>query len=130
MPGASFKNSSRQRRASPKRPRCALAAISIQWVGCRQIPVGVCPTSNATLGLYKSIDEHPIERLRRAGVLVSVNTDDPVLLEVDLPTEYERCAAAFNWDRQTCRSIAATSISASFASADVKTGLEAKLDLW
>jgi adenosine deaminase len=96
----------------------------------RQIPLGVCPTSNVTLGLYKSMEDHPIERLRRAGVPVSVNTDDPVLLEVDLPTEYERCATAFGWDRETCRSIAATSISASFATADAKARLAAKLALW
>jgi adenosine deaminase len=96
----------------------------------RQIPLGVCPTSNVTLGLYKSMEDHPIERLRQAGVPVSVNTDDPVLLEVDLPTEYQRCATAFGWDRETCRSIAATSISASFASTDTKARLTAKLALW
>jgi adenosine deaminase len=96
----------------------------------RQIPLGVCPTSNLTLGLYKRMDEHPIERLRQAGVSVSVNTDDPVLLKVDLPTEYESCMTAFGWDRETCRSIAATSISASFASRDIKTSLMAKLASW
>ena len=46
----------------------------------RQIPLGVCPTSNLTLGVYASIEDHPIDRLRRAGVAVSINTDDPVLL--------------------------------------------------
>ena len=96
----------------------------------RQIPLGVCPTSNLTLGLYKHMAEHPVERLRRAGVPVSVNTDDPVLLEVDLPTEYERCATAFGWDRETCKSIAATSISASFASTDTKASLMARLASW
>jgi adenosine deaminase len=96
----------------------------------RRIPLGVCPTSNLTLGLYKRIEDHPIERLRRAGVPVSVNTDDPVLLEVDLPTEYARCARAFDWDAETIKSVAATSIAASFASADVKTRLTAALAQW
>ncbi len=48
----------------------------------RRIPLGICPSSNLTLGLYPSLAEHPIERLRRAGVPVSVNTDDPALLGV------------------------------------------------
>jgi adenosine deaminase len=34
----------------------------------RRIPLGICPSSNLTLGLYPSLAEHPIERLRRAGV--------------------------------------------------------------
>ncbi|NPC54661.1 adenosine deaminase family protein, partial [Caenimonas soli] len=40
----------------------------------RQIPLGICPTSNLTLGVYPSIEDHPIDRLRRAGVAVSINT--------------------------------------------------------
>ena len=54
----------------------------------RQIPLGVCPTSNLTLGVYPSIESHPIDRLRRAGVAVSLNTDDPALLGASLVGEY------------------------------------------
>ena len=50
----------------------------------KRIPLGICPTSNLTIGVYRSIQEHPIERLRRAGVPVSVNTDDPALLGASL----------------------------------------------
>jgi adenosine deaminase len=96
----------------------------------RQIPLGVCPTSNLTLGLYARIEEHPIERLRRAGVPVSVNTDDPALLEIDLPNEYARCAAAFDWDAQACREIAATSIRACFANDVAKTRMLAEVATW
>ena len=46
----------------------------------RQIPLGVCPTSNLVLGVYASMKEHRIERLRRAGVAVSLNTDDPACM--------------------------------------------------
>jgi adenosine deaminase len=96
----------------------------------RQIALGVCPTSNLTLGLYKDLKEHPIDRLRRAGVPVSINTDDPALLRLDLPTEYARTAEAFAWDRETVRSIAETSIRASFANEDVKGRLLGELGRW
>ena len=39
---------------------------------------------NLALGLYTSMAEHPLDRLRRAGVAVSVNTDDSSLLRVTL----------------------------------------------
>ncbi len=50
----------------------------------RKIPLGVCPTSNLVLRVYPSIEAHPIEKLRTAGVRVSVNTDDPALLGASL----------------------------------------------
>jgi hypothetical protein len=102
----------------------------VQLLVDRQIPLGVCPTSNLTLGLYHRMEDHPIERLRRAGVPVSVNTDDPVLLQVDLPTEYSRCTAVFGWNSETCREIATTSMNASFASADTKARLLTRVAAW
>ena len=38
----------------------------VQMLADRQIPLGVCPTSNLVLGVYPSIEAHPIERLRQA----------------------------------------------------------------
>jgi adenosine deaminase len=96
----------------------------------RRIPLGVCPSSNITLGLYPSLAEHPIERLRRAGVPVSINTDDPALLEITLAGEYESCAAAFYWSTEDARAVARTSIEASFATASTKRNLLAELASW
>src|SRR5882672_11085005 len=83
----------------------------------RQIPLGVCPISNVTLGVYASLAAHPIDRLRRAGVPVSINTDDPALLGARLEDEYAGCAATFGWSAADVRGIAHTSIEASFADA-------------
>ncbi len=96
----------------------------------RQIPLGICPTSNLVLGLYPSLSEHPLERLRKAGVPVSVNTDDPALLETDLPEEIGKCAGAYSWDKETCRQVAETSIRASFANDDIKARLLRDLAQW
>ena len=96
----------------------------------RQIPLGVCPTSNLTLGVYASIEDHPIDRLRRAGVVVSVNTDDPVLLGASLVGEYALCSKAFDWSDDVLRALARNSIDASFANADVKARLTQALSNW
>lgn len=96
----------------------------------RGIPLGVCPTSNLTLNLYPSIEAHPIDRLRKAGVKVSVNTDDPSLLHTSLPAEYELAATAFGWSDEIMRDVARTSIDASFASADVRANLKSALAGW
>ncbi len=96
----------------------------------RRIPLGICPTSNLTLGVYATIDDHPIDRLRRAGVGVSINTDDPALLGVSLEGEYALCSHAFGWSDEVLRALARNSIDASFANADVKAKLIKALSLW
>jgi len=96
----------------------------------RGIPLGICPTSNLMLGVYRSIEDHPIDRLRRAGVAVSVNTDDPALLGASLESEYALCKRAFGWSDDEVRAVARNSIDASFASDDVKRRLSDALARW
>jgi adenosine deaminase len=96
----------------------------------RQIPLGICPTSNLVLGVYPSILDHPIEKLRSAGVRVSVNTDDPALLGASLVGEYALCRQSFGWTDEMIKSVAQTSIDASFASPDVKAQLLGALKDW
>jgi adenosine deaminase len=96
----------------------------------RRIPLGICPTSNLTLGVYATIEDHPIDRLRRAGVVVSINTDDPALLGASLVGEYALCSKAFAWSDEVLRTLARNSIDASFANADVRAGLIQALSRW
>ena len=96
----------------------------------RKIPLGICPTSNLVLGVYPSLQEHPIEKLRAAGVLVSVNTDDPALLSASLVGEYQLCRQAYGWSDDVTRAVARTSIEASFANTDIKSKLLKTLESW
>jgi adenosine deaminase len=96
----------------------------------RQIPLGICPTSNIVLGVYPSLAQHPVERLRQAGVPISLNTDDPTLLGASLVGEYQLCSAAFGWTPQVQRAVARTSILASFASPERKAQLLHQLEHW
>lgn len=96
----------------------------------RQIPLGICPTSNIALGVYPSMHIHPIERLRAAGVGVSVNTDDPALLGASLIGEYQLCKDTFGWTEGVLKAVARTSIEASFANQDVKQRLLSAMAVW
>ena len=101
-------------------------ALVAELVG-RRVPLGICPTSNVTLGLYPDIASHPLERLRRAGVRISINTDDPELLDTTLVDEYLRCADTFGWGRRELVELARTSIEASFAAPASRDALLADL---
>lgn len=96
----------------------------------RRIPLGTCPASNVTLGLYSTLAEHPIEKLRKAGVPVSINTDDPALLGLVLEREYARCSAVFGWDDAEIRELAQNSVEASFAPAELKRDIVQEIAAW
>ena len=137
-----------RRRVEPIRFRLTSAAISVNarridhgvravedpalvaLLADRGIPLGICPTSNRVLKVYPSLAEHPIDSLRRAGVKVSINTDDPSLLGTTLPAEYASCASQFDWDDAVLRQLASTSIDSSFADAATKRRLHAALAAW
>lgn len=58
----------------------------------RGLVLDVCPTSNVRTGVVGSVDQHPLPRLRAAGVRCSVSTDDPAMFGTDLGREYEIAA--------------------------------------
>lgn len=89
----------------------------------RRVFLDVCPTSNVLLGIAPSLAEHPVEPLRKAGVALSLNTDDPLPFGTDITREYCICAEQFGWGRDTVASIARTSIEACFANDDVRAAL-------
>ncbi len=92
-----------------------------------QIPLGVCPRSNIVLGLYGDWDEHPLLRLRDAGVAVTINTDDPAPLGTTLEADWAVCAEAFGLGREDLAGFAEASIAASFAEDATKAALAARL---
>lgn len=99
-------------------------------LAAERVPLGVCPTSNVKLGLASSLHTHPVELLRRTGVPVSINTDDPAVLGITLAGEYAACARAFGWGEEELRTLARTSIEASFAPADIRHRLLDELRSW
>jgi len=53
-----------------------------------QIPVDVSPTSNVCTRAVDEIGDHPLPRMLDAGILVTLNTDDPTMFGTDLNREY------------------------------------------
>ena len=43
----------------------------------KKIPLTVCPLSNVALGIVKDVEYHPLKKLLDAGVIVTINSDDP-----------------------------------------------------
>ncbi|MFI6457374.1 adenosine deaminase, partial [Streptosporangium amethystogenes] len=90
------------------------------------IPLEVCPTSNVLLGLVPSLTEHPLPRLRAAGLAVTVNTDG----ETALADEYARLREVHGYGDDVMAELARASIEASFAPRELKAALLTEVDSW
>ncbi|MBA2299432.1 MAG: adenosine deaminase [Chloroflexi bacterium] len=54
----------------------------------RGISLDLCPTSNWQAGIVPSLASHPLARLHRAGVPVTLSTDDTTVSDIKLSEEY------------------------------------------
>lgn len=90
----------------------------------------VCPTSNVTLGLVGSLDEHPIRTLHDAGVALTVNSDDPPFFSTTLSDELAHATRLLDLDATRLAGLQRRAIDASFAPAALRGEVHAALDAW
>jgi adenosine deaminase len=65
------------------------------FVRDRRVPLEMCPTSNVHTAAAPSIEEHPIDLLRRLRFRVTVNTDNRLMSGVTLSSEFAALDEAF-----------------------------------
>ncbi|HEY4050062.1 MAG TPA: adenosine deaminase [Acidobacteriaceae bacterium] len=94
----------------------------------RQVPVEICISSNLRTGCCLALEEHPVRRYFDAGVMITLNSDDPALFESDLVDEYQLANVEFGFTGEHLRELAANSIEASFLPAERKVALLRQID--
>lgn len=94
----------------------------------RRIPLEVCPTSNVATGLLASARDHPLRKFLHAGLLVTINSDDPAMFGCTLEDELMLCAAVFGLSEDEIIELSKNAIRASFMAKDEKRRLMAELE--
>lgn len=79
-----------------------------------QMPLTVCPLSNVKLCAVPSMQAHPIKKLMDAGVLVTINSDDPAYFGGYVGENYRATAKALDLTADDLKKLAANSIRASW----------------
>jgi adenosine deaminase len=88
----------------------------------RRIPLEICPGSNLLTGALSNqlsqqnagIESHPLPKLFRHGIPITLSTDDPTMFHTDLATEY-RNAHLMGLSEPELRSLAQMSFTHAFA---------------
>jgi adenosine deaminase/aminodeoxyfutalosine deaminase len=100
----------------------------IQELKERGIPLELNPTSNVRTGVCPSFAAHPLRRYFDAGLLVTLNSDDPAFFGSDLANEYLLAHSVQGFSREELRQLAANSIRASFLPAPEKAVWFSQID--
>jgi adenosine deaminase len=74
----------------------------VRRFAAERVPLTVCPTSNVVIAnRVPDVAHHPYAQMRSAGLLATLNTDDPALTDLDIGREYRAVAAAYGWGFDT-----------------------------
>jgi adenosine deaminase len=94
-----------------------------------KIHIELCPTSNVQIiPSIATWEDHPIDRLYRAGVPLSVNTDTRMLTPATLTGEYQGLERVFGWSAQDFHRVNRMALDAAFADASIKGKIALRLD--
>ncbi|NRA53523.1 MAG: adenosine deaminase [Gammaproteobacteria bacterium] len=64
----------------------------MDYLAQHQIGIESCPTSNIQTSTVASYQAHPIKQFLKHGLLVSLNTDDPGVSDIEIGYEYNQAA--------------------------------------
>lgn len=93
----------------------------------RQLPVDVSPTSNVRTRCVASIADHPLPRMLDAGLLVTLNSDDPPMFGTTLAGEYQVAARDLGLSAAQLAGLASNAVHSSFLETPAKDALLAEI---
>jgi aminodeoxyfutalosine deaminase len=101
----------------------------LRYLADHQIPVEVCPTSNVCLKAVGDIASHPLPTLLRAGVPVTLSTDDPGMFDTTLDGEYAQAQRVFGLDDAALADIARAGVRAAYCEEDLRAGMLGEIEM-
>jgi adenosine deaminase len=94
----------------------------------RDVTLDMCPTSNVQAGIVESLAAHPLAALHRAGVSVTLSTDDRTVTGTTLTDEMATCADALGLGDDELAAIALNGFRRAFAPRELVDPLAAEAE--
>ncbi len=92
------------------------------------IVLEVCPGSNVVLKAVNGWADHPILKLRDAGVKVTVSTDDPPFFHTTMTAEYEMLHKTFGCDAADFKAMNDAALAAAFCDDKTRARVAKRLE--
>ena len=87
----------------------------------------VCPSCNLVCNVFGSIQEHSVDKLKRAGVKLNINTDARTIADTTLNKEYQLLHDVFGWQEADFIQTNLDALDASFISPQLRESLKQKV---
>jgi len=109
--------------------RCLEDPALVERLARERVPLTVCPLSNLKLCVVKTLDAHPLKKLLDAGLVVTINSDDPAYFGGYLNRNFTQCFEALPaLDAVDAWRMARNSIEASFLHEAAKVEASQQVD--
>lgn len=95
-----------------------------------QVPLTVCPLSNVRLRCVDTMADHPLPAMLEAGLLVTVNSDDPAYFGGYAGDNFDAVRDALPLDDDALRTLARNSFRAAFLDAPARDAFLAEVDAY
>jgi len=92
------------------------------------IHLEICLSSNIVTKVFNSVKDHPVDKLYKYGISLSINTDGRTISDTDMNKEYALLNKYFNWNKKEFFESNIHAINASFSSTEVKERMIIKLN--
>jgi adenosine deaminase len=102
----------------------------VRELAARGICLDLCPTSNVQAAIVPSLADHPLGRLHRAGVPVTLSTDDTTVSDLSLTDEYARAVTLVGLSLPELWAIDRRALDVAFADEATLAPLRAEFDGW
>jgi adenosine deaminase len=103
-------------------------AALMQRLVTDRMPLTVCPLSNLKLRVFPTLAQHNLKRMLEAGIVATVNSDDPAYFGGYINENFTQTFAALGMTSQHAYQLARNSFEASFIDASVRGAYLQRLD--
>jgi adenosine deaminase len=100
----------------------------VEHLRTERIHLEICPTSNLQTNMYETFEDHPIDRLYKLDIPLSVNTDTRTITNTTLTQEYAKLHQFFGWQKQDFLRCNLEALRASFLPETIRELLVARLE--
>ena len=95
-----------------------------------QVVLDVCPSSNVRIGLFPSLEAHPVVPFWRAGVNMTISSDDPPFFNTTLTDELRHVVRLAGLTRDDLVLLQRRAAAAAFTDPVTRAALHARVEAW
>jgi adenine deaminase len=107
---------------------CVQSPALMRRLAALRMPLTVCPLSNVRLCGVANMSEHPILQLLDAGIVATINSDDPAYFGGSINRNFEAMIDELPITREHLKTLALNSFEASFVGAEAKVAFAARVE--